>query len=126
MDTNCNDFEDELAVMIWYDIVHVIPAFDDNGTFEYYQYDNYTYDEFWFNVSGWWEDTHSLDSNAEPYEETFNNPYEGVYFFYASIDVDWNGTGEYEYYGYMTNFPATWAEGFEYSEDDGLRLEEDV
>ena len=126
MDTNCNDFEDELPVMIWYDIVHVIPIFDDNGTFSYYQYDNYTYDEFWFNVSGWWEDTHTLDSNAEPYEETFNNPYEGVYFFYASIDVDWNGTGEYEYYGYMTNFPATWAEGFEYNEEDGIKLEEEV
>ena len=61
-----------------------------------------------------------------PYEETFNNPYEGVYFFYASIDVDWNGTGEYEYYGYITNFPQSWEEGYEYSEEDGIKLEEEV
>ena len=126
MDTNCNDFEDELSVQIWYDVVHVFPLFDDNGTFIYYTYENATFDVVTFNVSGWWEDTHELASNAEPYEETFENAYEGVYFFYASIDVDWNGTGEYEYYGYMTNYPQTWVEGFEYNEEDGLKLEEEV
>ena len=68
MDTNCNDFEDELAVMIWYDIVHVFPLFDDNGTFTYYTYENATFDVVDFNVSGWWEDTHELASiSIQPY-----------------------------------------------------------
>ena len=125
MDTNCNDFDEPLPVKIYYDIGHLFPSFDDNGTFQNYMYDNMTYDEFYFDVAGWVEDTHSLDSNAEPYEETFVDAYEGVYFFYASIYVDWNGTEEYEYHGYMTNFPETWEEDWEYSEEYGMKLEEE-
>tara|TARA_R100000995_G_C3475852_1_gene120908 strand:+ start:427 stop:1515 length:1089 start_codon:yes stop_codon:yes gene_type:complete len=124
MDTNCNDYEDPLPVKIYYDIGHLFPSFDDNGTFQYFMYDNMTYDEFYFDVSGWEEDTHSLDSNAEPYEETFVDIYEGVYFFYASIYVDWNGTEEYEYFAYMTNYPQTWNEDWEYSDEYGIKLEE--
>ena len=125
MDTNCNDFDEPLPVHIYYDIGHLFPSFDDNGTFQYYMYDNMTYDEFYFDVAGWVEDTHTLDSNAEPYDETFVDIYEGVYFFYASIYVDWNGTEEYEYYGYVTNFPQVWGEDYEYSEEDGMKLEEE-
>lgn len=126
MDTNCNDSDDPLPVLVYYDIGHFFPAFDDNGTFTYYMFDNMTYDDLEFNVSGWYEDIHSLNSNAEPYEETFTDPYEGVYFFYASISVDWNGTGEYEYFGYMTNYPQLWVDDWVYDEEYGLKLTEDV
>ena len=124
MDTNCNDSEEPLKVMIFYDIGHMFPSFDDNGTFQYYMYDNYTYDEFYFDVYGWEGDEHWLYANVT--DDTFSNEYEGVYFFYVSIQVDWNNTGEYEYVGYFTNWPASWADDYEYSEEDGLRLEEDV
>ena len=126
MDTDCNDHVDQLPVMMYYDIGHLIPQFDDNDTFMYYGYDNMSYGQYQYNVSGWEEDEHVMPSNAEPYEETFNNMYDGVYFFYASLYVDWNGTGEYEYHGYMTNYPQTWVEDWEYSEEYGIKLEEDV
>ena len=121
MDTNCNDPEEPLNVKVFYDIGHVFPSFDDNGTFEYYMYDNYTYDEFDFEVYGWEGDEHWLYANVT--ENTFTNEYEGVYFFYVNIQVDWNNTGEYEYVGYFTNWPS-W--NGEYNEEDGLRLEEVV
>ena len=124
MDTNCNDSEEPLNVIVYYDIGHMFPSFDDNGTFQYYMYDNYTYDEFEFEVYGWEGDEHWLYANVT--EDTFTNEYEGVYFFYVSIQVDWNNTGEYEYLGYFTNWPSTWSEGYEYSEEDGIKLEEDV
>ena len=54
-------------------------------------------------------------------EDTFTDPYEGDYFFYVGIQVDWNGDGEYEWYSYFTNYPDWEAE---YSEEDGLRLYE--
>ena len=119
MDTNCNDSEEPLKVMIFYDIGHFFPSFDDNGTFQYYQYDNYSYDEFYFDVYGWEGDEHWLYANVT--DDTYTNEYEGVYFFYVNIQVDWNNTGEYEYYGYFTNWPP-W-DG-EYYEEAGMRLEE--
>ena len=119
MDTNCNDSEEPLSVVVFYDIGHVFPSFDDNGTFQYYQYDNYVYDEFYFDVYGWEEDKHWLYANVT--EDTFTNETEGVYFFYANIQVDWNNTGEYEYFGYFTNWPP-W--NGEYDEEAGMRLEE--
>ena len=118
MDTNCNDSEEPLKVMIFYDIGHFFPSFDDNGTFQYYQYDNYSYDEFYFDVYGWEGDEHWLYANVT--DDTYTNEYEGVYFFYVNIQVDWNNTGEYEYYGYFTNWPP-W-DG-EYHEEAGMRLE---
>jgi len=118
MDTNCNDSEEPLSVMVFYDIGHVFPSFDDNGTFEYYMYDNYVYDEFHFDVYGWEGDEHWLYANVT--EDTFTNETEGVYFFYANIQVDWNGTGDYEYFGYFTNWPP-W--NGEYDEEAGMRLE---
>ena len=121
MDTNCNDPEEPLNVKVFYDIGHVFPSFDDNGTFEYYMYDNYTYDEFDFEVYGWEGDEHWLYANVT--DNTFTNEYEGVYFFYVSIQVDWNNTGEYEYVGYFTNWPP-W--NGEYNEEDGIKLEEVV
>ena len=126
MDTDCNDHVDQLPVMMYYDIGHLIPQFDDNDTFMYYGYDNMSYGQYQYNVSGWEEDEHGMPSNAEPYEEAFNNMYDGVYFFYASLYTDFNGTGEYEYYGYMTNCPQVWTEEWEYSDEYGIKLEEDV
>ena len=118
MDTNCNDSEEPLNVKVFYDIGHVFPSFDDNGTFEYYMYDNYVYDEFEFEVYGWEGDEHWLYANVT--EDTFTNETEGVYFFYVNVQVDWNNTGEYEYLGYFTNWPP-W-DG-EYDEEAGMRLE---
>ena len=118
MDTNCNDSEEPLKVMIFYDIGHFFPSFDDNGTFQYYQYDNYSYDEFYFDVYGWEGDEHWLYANVT--DDTYTNEYEGVYFFYVNIQVDWNNTGEYEYFGYFSNWPP-W-DG-EYHEEAGMRME---
>jgi len=122
MDTNCNDSEEPLKVRVFYDLGHLIPSFDDNGTFQYYMYDNYVYTESNFEVYGWEGDEHWLYANMT--EDTFTNETEGVYFFYVSIQVDWNNTGDYEYFGYFTNWPATWSDSYEYSAEDGMRLEE--
>jgi hypothetical protein len=119
MDTNCEDPEEPLSVLVYYDIGHVIPIFAENGTFEYYSGDNWTYEDYYFEVSGWQGDEHML--YAVYTEDTFTDPYEGVYFFYVGIQVDWNGDGEYEWYSYFTNYPDWEAE---YSEEDGLRLYE--
>ena len=119
MDTNCEDPEEPLSVLVYYDIGHVFPTFDENGTFEYYSGDNWTYEDYYFEVSGWEGDEHML--YAEYTEDTFTNPYEGVYFFYVGIQVDWDNTGEYEWYAYFTNYPDWEAE---YSEENGMRLYE--
>jgi hypothetical protein len=118
MDTNCEDHQEPLNVLVLYDISHVEPIFKENGTFDYYSYDNYTYGDYYFEVSGWEGNEHTLYANST--EDTFTDPYEGVYFFYVGVQVDWNNTGDYEWYAYFTNWPPY--DG-EYSEENGMRLE---
>ena len=100
MDTNCDDVDDPLPVMVFYDLGHFF--YGENETL---MYDNYTYEQYFFNVSGWFEDVHWLNCNCEPFEDTFNNHTEGVYFFYASFYADFNNTGEYEFIRFLTNYP---------------------
>jgi len=116
MDTNCDDTDDPLPVMVYYDVGHFFEVEEDNQT--YLEYDAYVYHQYFFNVSGWFEDDHWLDSQAEPYSETFSNYTEGVYYFYASFYADWNNTGDYEYVTFITNFPY-YTDG-----DEAIRLEE--
>jgi hypothetical protein len=118
MDTNCQDEEDPLRVEIGYNVFHVFPEFDDNGTFMYYAYDNSTFNQYYFQISGWAGDTHYL--YTEDFLSNIEDPYEGVYFFYVDISVDWNNTDDYEYIGYFTNWPH-WDN--DYDENDGMRLE---
>ena len=110
MDTNCDDNDDPLPVVVYYDVGHFL--YGDNETL---MYDNFTYEEYFFNVSGWFEDQHWLNCDCEPFEETFTNYTDGVYFFYATFYADYNNTGEYEYVRFLTNYPY-------YGEGEGFIL----
>ena len=117
MDTNCDDPDEPLPVLVYYDVGHFF--LDEEGNETTLIYDTFVYGETFFNVSGWVEDTHWLNSGAEPYEETFDNYTDGVYYFYASFLADWNNTGEYEWVTSITNYP------YYSDEDEAFRLEEE-
>ena len=117
MDTNCDDSDEPLPVLVYYDVGHFF--INEEGNETTLMYDTFVYEEHFFNVSGWVEDTHWLNSGAEPYEETFDNHTDGVYYFYASFLADWNNTGEYEYVTSITNYP------YYSDEDEAFRLEEE-
>jgi len=130
-DTNCDDMEDPLPIMVYYDLVHVMVEEDENGN-KSLSYDNYVYTQVFFNISGWSEDEHWFDYE-ELYgvglEEDFNDIYEGYWFYYTSYYADYNGDGDYygyedsegnfveEYVGYSTN----WGDGD--IEEIGWRIE---
>ena len=117
MDTNCDDTDEPLPVLVYYDVGHFF--LDEEGNETTLMYDTFVYGETFFNVSGWVEDIHWLNSGAEPYEETFDNYTDGVYYFYASFLADWNNTGEYEWVTSITNYP------YYSDEDEAFRLEEE-
>mgnify|MGYP003656369100 CR=1 FL=1 len=112
-DTNCDDVEDPLPMMVYYDLVHVFVDEDENGN-KSISYDSYVYTQLFFNVSGWSEDEHwfKYDELFEiPLEEQFTNIHEGYWFYYTSYYADYNGDGDYygteetdEYVGYSTNW----------------------
>jgi hypothetical protein len=109
-DTNCNDHIDQLPILVYYDLVHVIVEEDEDGNKSMY-YDNYIYTTVFFNVSGWEEDEHwfKYDELFEvPFEENFEDIYEGYWIYYTSYYADYNGDGDYygedEYVGYSTNW----------------------
>ena len=113
MDTNCDDVGDPLPVLVYYDVGHFFEG--ENETLEF---DAMVYDEYYFNVSGWFEDEHWLDLQY-PIEDNFTNIYEGVYYFYAAFYADYNNTGDYEYVTFITNWHY-----YSNDEDLGFRLEE--
>ena len=115
MDTNCDDNDDPLPVMVFYDVGHFF-----EGENETLMYDNFTYQQHFFNVSGWFEDEHWLECGCEPYEDTFNNHTEGFYYFYSSFYADFNNTGDYEYITFLTNYPY-----YSNGEDMAFRLGEE-
>ena len=117
MDTNCDDPDEPLSVLVYYDVGHFF--LNEEGNETTLMYDTFVYGETFFNVSGWVEDIHWLNSGAEPYEETFDNYTDGVYYFYASFLADWNNTGEYEWVTSITNYP------YYNDEDEAFRLEEE-
>ena len=117
MDTNCDDSDEPLPVLVYYDVGHFF--INEEGNETTLMYDTIVYEEHFFNVSGWVEDTHWLNSGAEPYDETFDNHTDGVYYFYASFLADWNNTGEYEYVTSITNYP------YYNDENEAFRLEEE-
>ena len=122
-DTNCEKPEAPLPVMVHYDLVHVLlDANDTDGDGNQVYYDNYIYKQMFFNVSGWTEDYHWFkydDMFETPFEENFNDIYEGYWMYYVSFYADFNGDGDYygyeddegnfieEWVGYSTN----WQEG---------------
>ena len=122
-DTDCDDTEDPLPIMVYYDLVHIMIEEDENGN-KSMSYDNYVYTQVFFNVSGWTEDEHWFEYEelfGEELEESFNDIYEGYWFYYTSYYADYNGDGDYygenEYVGYSTNW------GNEDIEEMGWRLE---
>ena len=129
-DTNCDDEEEPLPIMVYYDLVHVMIEEDENGN-KSFSYDNYIYTQVFFNISGWFADEHWFEYDElfdEPLEENFNDIHEGYWFYYTSYYADYNGDGDYygyedgedyieEYVGYSTN----WGNGE--IEEMGWRLE---
>jgi hypothetical protein len=131
-DTNCDDEEEPLPILVYYDLVHIMVDEDENGNKSIY-YDNYVYTRVFFNVSGWFGDEHwfEYDELFEiPLEENFNDIHEGYWVYYVSYYADYDGDGDYfgyneeegtdEYVGYSTN----WGNG--QIEESGWILEEDV
>jgi hypothetical protein len=104
LDTNCDDIDEPLPVLVYYDLMHVFVSEDENGNTTM-QYDNYIYEEIFYNASGWAAD--ELWFNAS-LEDNFENIYEGYWFFYISIYADFNGNGDYwdegEYIGWESNY----------------------
>jgi hypothetical protein len=122
-DTDCDDREDPLSILVYYDLMHVMLDEDENGNKTAY-YDNYVYTQVFLNISGWeatedWFEYEELFNNT--LEDEFNNIYEGYWFFYVSYYADYNNNGDYyeegEYSGYSTN----WGNGD--IEEMGWRLE---
>ncbi len=110
VDTNCDDPDEPLPMLFYYDIMHVFVGEDENGN-KTMEYDNYRYTEIYYNASGWDEDKLWFDYEEiynEPLEEGFVDIYDGYWFFYLSIYADYNGNGEYwdegEYIGFETNY----------------------
>jgi hypothetical protein len=115
-DTNCDDPDDPLPMLVYFDLIHVFVVEDENGN-KSMRYDNYVYTDVFLNVSGWTEDQHwfKYDDLFEiPLEDNFDNIYEGYWFYYTSYYADYNGDGDYygneaedtadEYVGYSTNW----------------------
>ena len=102
-DTDCDDEDEPLPIMVYYDLIHVMVEEDENGN-KSISYDNYVYTQVFFNVSGWFEDEHWFEYEElfdVPLEENFNDIYEGYWFYYTSYYADYNGDGDY--YGYEDN-----------------------
>ena len=122
-DTNCDDDEDPLPILVYYDLVHVLlDANDTDGDGNQVYYDNYVYTKVFFNISGWNEDYHwfKYDELFEtPFEENFNDIYEGYWMYYIQFYADYNGDGNYHGYedseGNFTDewvgYSSNWAEG---------------
>ena len=109
-DTDCDDDDEPLPILVYYDLIHVIVEEDENGN-KSLSYDGYVYTQVFFNVSGWWEDEHWFEYEElfeNDLEENFNDIYEGYWFYYVSYYADYNGDGDYygedEYVGYSTNW----------------------
>jgi len=115
-DTDCDDEEDPLPILVYYDLVHVMIDEDENGNKSMY-YDNYIYTKVFFNVSGWTEDEHWFEYEElfeDDLEENFNDIYEGYWIYYVSYYADYDGDGDYfgyneeegtdEYVGYSSNW----------------------
>jgi hypothetical protein len=122
-DTNCDDMDEPLPIMVYYDLVHIMIEEDENGN-KSMSYDNYIYTQVFFNISGWFADEHWFEYEElfdEPLEDNFNDIHEGYWFYYTSYYADYNGNGDYyeenEYVGYSTN----WGNGE--LEEMGWRLE---
>ena len=122
-DTNCDDMDEPLPIMVYYDLVHIMIEEDENGN-KSMSYDNYIYTQVFFNISGWFADEYWFEYEElfdEPLEDNFNDIHEGYWFYYTSYYADYNGNGDYyeenEYVGYSTN----WGNGE--LEEMGWRLE---
>ena len=90
VDTDCD--QDELPIMIGYDVGH-IKKDEDNETV----WNGYMWNDFYYNVTGWEGDEFNLISGPE----YFTEPYTGWYIIYVNLFADWNRTGEYEYVTYF-------------------------
>jgi len=110
-DTNCNDVEEPLPILVYYDLVHMFINEDEDGN-KTMSYDAFAYTEVYFNVSGWEEDEHWFEWDElfeEEFEEKFEDIYNGYWFVHTSYYADYNGNGDYfetdEYVGYSSNWP---------------------
>ena len=90
VDTDCD--QDELPIMIGYDVGH-IKKNEDNETV----WNGYMWNDFYYNVTGWEGDEFTLISGPE----YFTEPYTGWYIVYVNLYADWNRNGEYEYVTYF-------------------------
>ena len=90
VDTDCD--QDELPIMIGYDVGH-IKKNEDNETV----WNGYMWNDFYYNVTGWEGDEFTLTSGPE----YFTEPYTGWYIIYVNLFADWNRNGEYEYVTYF-------------------------
>ena len=90
VDTDCD--QDELPIMIGYDVGH-IKKNEDNETV----WNGYMWNDFYYNVTGWEGDEFILTSGPE----YFTEPYTGWYIVYVNLFADWNRNGEYEYVTYF-------------------------
>ena len=90
VDTDCD--QDELPIMIGYDVGH-IKKNEDNETV----WNGYMWNDFYYNVTGWEGDEFTLSSGPE----YFTEPYTGWYIVYVNLFADWNRNGEYEYVTYF-------------------------
>ena len=90
VDTDCD--QDELPIMIGYDVGH-IKKNEDNETV----WNGYMWNDFYYNVTGWEGDEFTLSSGPE----YFTEPYTGWYIIYVNLFADWNRNGEYEYVTYF-------------------------
>jgi len=111
VDTNCDDPDEPLPMLFYYDLMHIIEDENDTDNETTYSYDNYVYTEVFYNASGWWEDELWFgyeEMFGEPLEDNFTDINNGYWFFYLSIYADYNGNGDYwddgEYIGFETNY----------------------
>ena len=110
-DTNCDDMEDPLPVLVYYDLVHIFINEDEDGN-KTMSYDTVAYTEIFLNVSGWFEDEHWFEWEQlfdEEFDEKFEDIYNGYWFVHTSYYADFDGNGDYfddgEYVGYSSNWP---------------------
>jgi hypothetical protein len=89
IDTDCQ--QDTLPVMVFFDIGHVKVV--DNETV----WNGYMYNNYFFNITGWEGNEHTLSSGVE----YFTEPYTGWYMVYVNLYADWNRDGQYEYVNYF-------------------------
>jgi len=110
-DTDCDDSEDPLPILVYYDLVHIFINEDEDGN-KTISYDTVAYTEVFLNVSGWFEDEHWFEWDElfdEEFDEKFEDIYNGYWFVHTSYYADFNGNGDYfeegEYVGYSSNWP---------------------